>query len=139
MGKQVTAGQAILFDTWQMWESNPSQNTQLETWQTALSRTADPLAAGTYRVSWYWELRLVATGPVNSKAQARFRMDAAVKGIDSTIETDWQAVSGWDRVANVADGATPTFDIQFQRDPTLGGNDTVEIRRLKIGFERMGA
>lgn len=138
MGKQATAGQTIKFDTFQMWESSAIQSTPLETWQGAFSRTALPLASGRYRVQWHWEMRLVATGPVNSKGAARFRIDASSKAIDHTVETDWQTVSGWDRELGIVAGATPTFEIEFRRDPTVGGNDTVEIRRMKMSFERMG-
>ncbi len=122
----------------QFWESAPMQSTTLETWQNVMTRTAPRMLAGTYIMTWHWEMRIVATGGVDSKAQARFRIDSNTKGIHSTIETDWQIVSGWDRVANVADGAEPVFDIEIQRDPTTGGDDTVEIRKMKIGFELHG-
>ena len=137
MGKQTTSGQLVHFAEWQMWESTAVQSTESQSFQSAILRTAKPLAEGTYRLQWHFEMRLVAAGGVNSKAAARFLYDGSNTGVHLTIETDWQTVSGWDRKANVIEGATPTFEIQFRRDPTVGGNDAVEIRRMKMSFENM--
>lgn len=117
----------------QMWESNGIQSTTLETYQSAFLRTAPAMAGGMYRVQWSWEMRLVAAGGVDSKAQAKFEFGGIVKGNHVTIETDWQTISSWDRAQNITEGATPTFEIQYRRKP--GGDDTVEIRRLRMSFE----
>ena len=138
MDAAITAHVVTVFNSkFQMWESSPVKLTALTTYQSAMSRTAQALVAGTYRVQWYWEMRLVTTGPQDSKAQARFQFGGVVKCNHSTIEEDWQAVSGWDRVENVADGDTPTFDIEYRATPA--GNDSAEIRRMKMSFELVPA
>jgi hypothetical protein len=137
MGKQVTAGQIAGTPLFQFWESNPMQSTALETWQTALSRTADPMAAGVYRLTWYFELRVNPVGPVNSDAAGRFAVDGNVKG-DAYLTTgnDFHAFSGWDRFV-ATEGQQPVLALEFRRDPDTGGNDNIEIRKMKLGVELM--
>ncbi len=137
MGKQVTAGQVAGIPTFQFWESNPAQSTAAEIWQTAMSRTADPMAAGTYRLSWYCELRVNPVGPVNSDAAARFAVDSSVKGSAYlTTGNDWHAFSGWDRFI-ATEGQQPVLTMEWRRDPDTGGNDNIEIRKMKLGVELM--
>ncbi len=136
MGKQNTTGQLVGVRRFQFWESNPAQSTDQETWQTALQRTADPMADGTYILSWYCEARVVTVGPLNSNVMIRFTVDGNVKGSADTARTEWHAFSGWDRFVATA-GLAPVLALQWQRDPTEGGNDNVEVRKLKMGVERM--
>jgi hypothetical protein len=125
-----------LIESFQFWELNPADTTTLETWQEVMSRTAAALLDGSYRLSWYFELKLTPTGPINSKAMARFLVDGNVKGNVQTVEDGFVAFSGWDRFSG-ADGDKPVLSLEIQRDPTLGGNDTVEIRKMKLGIELM--
>ena len=121
---------------YQFWELNPAESTLLQTWQTAMTRTASALAQGTYKFSWYFELRVVPVGPLNSRAAARFRIDANIKGSVAMDKDDWVAYSGWDRyVAEEAE--TPVVDIQFRQDDVVGGNDSIEIRKMKMSIERI--
>jgi hypothetical protein len=124
-------------NAFQFWESNPGQATLLETWQTALQQTAQPVSGGIYRLSWYFELRIVPTGPVNSAAVGRFSVDSVVKGSSHYALTEWHACSGWDRLV-LEEGETPVLEIGYRRDPVEGGNDSVEIRKVKLGIELMG-
>jgi hypothetical protein len=136
MGKQNTSGETVGTPAWQKWESNAIQSTIAEAWQNALQRTSDPVAAGTYKFSWYCELRLVLTGPANSQGNVRFRVDGTARGFSHTLNDGWMACCGWD-FAVLAAGAQPVLDIEFERDSTLGGNDSVEVRRLKMAVELM--
>ncbi len=142
---QSTSGQEFQTVAFQFWESNPAQPTSSEAWQNGLSRTAAPVAAGIYRLTWSFELRIVLNGAMNSGAVARFRMNSSRKGdayyrpLARTGETDteWQEFTGWDRIVYVK-GDTPLLEIDWRRDPVEGGNDSIEIRKLKMGIEFMG-
>jgi hypothetical protein len=137
MGKQVTTGQIAGTPDYQFWESNPMQSTALETWQTAMSRTPDPMAAGTYKLTWYCEIRVNPVGPVNSDAAAQFVVGGSVKGSAYlTTGNDWHAFSGWDRYI-ATEGEQPVLALEYRRDPDTGGNDNIEIRKMKLGIERM--
>jgi len=136
MGKQVTSGSAIEFDTFQFWEQNASSSTNQETWQEVFSRTPNPMAEGPYRLSWYFEMRVNPTGPLNSNAMGRFLVSGSVKGSANVATLHWHAFSGWDRYA-ASVSAQPPLSIEIQRDPDEGGNDTIEIRKMKLGVERM--
>lgn len=120
----------------QFWEDNSAFATTAQTWQTAMSRTASALGNGVYILTWRFELRLDPTGPVNSKAAGRFAIDGNIKGNTVTVENDWVSFSGWDRFV-AAEGETPVLELEVRRDPTVGGNDTVEIRKMKMGIQRM--
>lgn len=139
MGKQTTTGELVGTLAWQKWENNAAQSTSAETWQSAISRTASPVAEGIYKFSWYFELRIVATGPLNSKGAARFSLDAVVKGNFVHADEEWSGFSGWDYVSNLVVGSTPVLAVEWRRDPTVGGNDSIEIRKVKIALERMGS
>ncbi len=127
----------------QFWEKNAKETTVDETWDEKMSRTAASMRLGTYKLSWYFELKLNPTGPLNSLAMARFLVDANVKGSAETVQgstlagVGWVAFSGWDRFI-AAEGITPVLSLEIQRDSNLGGNDTVEIRKMKLGIEFMG-
>lgn len=137
MGKQNTTGEVVGTPAWQKWESGGVQSTTSETWTGALQRTADPTASGVYKMSWYFELRVVPTGPLDSKAAGRFDFDGNFRGIVVNPDSEWCGFSGWDFV-NFNAGDTPVLRLQFRRDPGVGGNDTIEIRRLKLALEQMG-
>ena len=134
---QVTSGKALSLSTWQFWEVNPADSTLSEAWENAMTQTADPISAGTYRLTWCLELRVVPVGPKNSGVVARFRVDGSRKGDAYHPSVEWSAFAGWDRKV-FAEGDTPLLEIDFRRDPTEGGNDSVEIRKMKMGIERMG-
>lgn len=136
MGKQATTGQVAGTTLFQFWESNPAQQTALETWQEAMARTADKMGAGTYRLTWYFEMRVNPTGAVNSNAMGRFLVDGNVKGNANVIGVDYHAFSGWDRFV-ATEGQQPVLSLEYQRDPVEGGNDNVQIRKMKLGVERM--
>ena len=121
----------------QRWVQQTSTTTSNQTWTNVLQRTADPLKVGVYRLTWNWELRIVATGPVNSQAEVRFSYDNGTQtflGFNSTISEDYVGSSGWDFVA-FAEGDTPVFQIEQQINPTVGGNDTSDCRRARIALE----
>lgn len=122
----------------QFWELNPADTTTSETWDEKMSRTAEKMSAGTYRLTWYFELKITLTGPLNSNAQARFLVDGNVKGSANLREDteEWHAFSGWDRYIATS-GEQPVLSLEIQRNPAEGGNDTIEIRKMKLGIEYM--
>jgi len=130
----------ITTSNWQKWESNTIQSTSTQSFQNVLQRTANAVAAGTYRLSWHWELKLTPTGPINSRGQARFSVNTgggpSYLGITNTTSDDWQQSSGWDFIT-FAEGDVPVLQVEFQVDPAVGGNDTVDIRRVKMSIELM--
>jgi len=143
-GSEVTALNAVVLahqgvatsPVWQKWEDGGSQGTTSENWTTAMQRTAMAVSGGTYRISWNYELRIVATGAVNSKAASRVKVDGSIKGFFFAADEEWIGYSGWDFKKFTA-GETPQILIEFRRDPTVGGNDTIEIKRVKISIELM--
>jgi hypothetical protein len=132
----TTTGQQINFSTFQFWEENAIQATTEETFQNAISKTADPMAQGAYRLTWYCEMQVVASAELNSRSNLRFQVDGTSKG-NTTVDSDeWVACSGWDRYW-ATEGEQPVLTIDWRRDPGVGGDDTVQIRRLKLGLEQM--
>jgi len=136
----VLAHQGLtLSPAFRMFESVAIQSTSLQTYQVALSQTpATPLSGGAYRIAWYCEMRVVPSGPLNSQGQARMRFNTDLLGVSVMVSEEWTAFSGWARKAGLPDGATPTLELSFRREPTLGGNDAIEIRELRMSFEKMG-
>ncbi len=142
---QSTSGQELQTVAFQFWETNPAQPTSSEAWQNGLSKTALPVAVGIYRITWSFELRVVLNGALNSGAVARFRLNGSRKGDayyrpaarTGETETEWCGFPGWDRIV-FAEGDTPLLEIDWRRDPVEGGNDSIEIRKLKMGIEFMG-
>ena len=124
----------VTSQSFQFWESNSTQSTLSEAWQNAMSKTASPVAAGIYRLSWYFELRVVPVTTLDSSAVARFRADSSRKGDACHASVKWSGFSGWDRIIFV-EGETPLLEIDFRREPDQGGDDNVEIRKLKLGVD----
>ena len=124
----------VTSQSFQFWESGPAQSTLSEAWQNAMSKTASPVAAGIYRLTWYFELRVVPVTTLDSAAVARFRVDSSRKGDAHHVTTEWSGFSGWDRII-FDEGETPTLEIDFRREPNQGGDDNVEIRKLKLGVD----
>jgi hypothetical protein len=143
-GAEETALDAVLTahtgtttsQSFQFWESNTAVTTVLETFDEKMSRTAAALVAGTYKLSWYFEMKVTVSGPLNSNGLAQFLVDANVKGSCQHRSVEWSSFSGWDRYV-AAEGDTPVLSIEIRRDPTEGGNDTIEIRKMKLGVELM--
>jgi len=121
---------------WKKWEDNSISNTALETWQEKFKRTAPPLPGGMYRVSWNFELKVIPIGPLNSKASGRLLINGSPKGIFHSNENEWTGYSGWDFI-KFKIGETPELSVEWRRDPTEAGNDSVEIRRVKMSLENM--
>lgn len=121
----------ILSPDYQFLESNPAQSTVSDTYIEALAFTPLPLQAGNYIVSYSIEIRIVPTGAVNGVGQARFRIGAANRGTFAWYHEEWNQFAGWDKITAVA-GREPDLELQIRR---LGGNDTIEYRRMKIGIE----
>lgn len=136
MAKQVTTGDEALFTNFQFWEENVAVPTSSEAWQTVIAETALPLAAGIYRITYNFELRVVPNVTQNSGAVARVRVNSSRKADAYYHGTEWCAFSGWDRII-YATGDTPLLEIDFRRDPVEGGNDSIEIRKMKLGIEWM--
>lgn len=115
-------------------EANAVQSTTQQSWQDAFSITAQPVQEGTYIITWQCEVRIVPTGPLNSRAALRVQVDGNNKGLGSWEHDDWTTISGWDR-SRFEEGEEPVINIQYRRDPDVGGNDTIEIRRIRLGIE----
>lgn len=118
-------------------EENGAQTTTLETFQNAATLTPTTgLGKGPYRFSWTCELRVTPSGAKNSRAHVRFRVDSTTKSNTAEDSEQWVCHSGWDRYfAN--EGEKPSLTLDYRRDPALGGDDTVEIRKVRLGIERL--
>ena len=128
----------VTFRQFRFYEDNAVQSTALEAYQEAILRVATPTGQGAYRVAWYAEVRVVP-GAAPSAGQAQLRIDGSAKS-NTYLPADseeWTSVSGWDRIF-FKEGDTPSLDIRYRRDPGLGGDGTIEIRRLKMSMEYMG-
>jgi len=143
-GGEITALDAVVLAhaavttvrTWQKWESAAQQNTTLETWVSAIQQTAAALSEGTYRIAWYMEVRLTPVAQLNSRAAARFSFGGSVKSTGFSDVDEWVPISGWDFI-QAAEGDTPVVEIEFRRDPAVGGNDTIDARKFKMSTELM--
>ncbi len=134
----VTAHVGLITVTeFQFFENNPAQQITTQVWTNAFSMSSAPMSNGIYRLSWNLELRVVPTGALNSAAVARFRVDGSRKADAWHRSIEWSAFAGWDRKV-FAEGEISLLEIDFRREPTEGGNDSVEIRKLKMGIELMG-
>lgn len=120
-------------------EENSAQTTTLETYQNADTLTPTTgLKKGVYRMSWTCELKVTPSGALNSRVQTRFRIDGTTKSNSASVsDGQWECHSGWDRYfAN--EGEKPSLTLDYRRDPAIGGDDTVEIRKVRLGIEYMG-
>lgn len=118
-------------------EVNGAQTTTLETFQNAATLTPlVGLAKGPYKLSWTCELRVTVSGSLDSRVAVRFQVDGSSKSNTASNSTLWQCHSGWDRYfANANE--KPALTLDYRRDPGLGGDDTVEIRKVRLGIERL--
>jgi len=114
-------------------ENNSVQSTTLQTYQTALAFTTPPMTEGQYLIHWQCEVRVVPSGPLNSAASLRFRAVGSNKGLGHWPHDDWTTIGGIDR-QRLDEGEEALLEIQYRRDPNVGGNDTIEIRRVKLGL-----
>jgi len=144
-GSQITALDAAVLAhqgvstvrDFQFWEINASGSTVSQAWQNAISKTSVPLKAGVYKISWSLELRVAPIGPENSGAVARVRVNSSRKKDYYHPHNKWSGFGDWDRII-FKEGDTPLIEIDWRRDPDEGGNDKIEIRKLKLGIEFMG-
>lgn len=135
---EIIALDAVLFahtgtptsPKFQFWEVNPEASTSSDSLIDAMVRVADPLQAGTYILSWYMELKLTPTGPINSQARALFLIDNNVKGNMNYADDAYSGFCGWDRYRAEA-GETPELKLRVRR---AGGNDQVDYRKMKLGI-----
>ena len=120
-------------------EENAVQTTTQETYQNAATLTPNVgLAAGVYRLSWTCEHRITPAGDLNSRVQTRFQVDGTSRGNTASVSTQWEVHSGWDRFF-ASEGDKPVLTLDYRRDPGVGGNDTVEIRKVRLGIEYIGS
>lgn len=139
---EVTALDAVVFahdgvDTFgefQFFESNASQVISVQPYQDVFVATTLALQKGIYIITWNAECRVVPTGALNSACRGRIKIDGNNKGLFSWQHEQWQTHSGWDR-QRFDEGQVIDLTMQFSRDPDVGGNDDVEIRRMKFGIE----
>lgn len=118
-------------------EVNGAQTTTLETFQNAATLTpSNGLAQGAYKLSWTCELRVTVSGSKDSRAHVRFQVDGNTKSNTAGDSEQWQCHSGWDRYF-ADENEKPTITLDYRRDPALGGDDTVEIRKVRLGIERL--
>lgn len=125
---------APTFSGFSFWEDSTLQTTTLETFQVAMARTSKELRRGPHILTWSFEMRVVPTGALNSAGQARFRLDSTTKGSLWQPIDEWNVFSGWDR-QHYNEGDQALLEIEFRRNPGVGGNDTIEVRKMKLGIE----
>ena len=118
----------------QYWEDDDLGSDVLEAWVTVMTQTTAPLSAGRYRVEWQAELRLNRVGPIDSRAIAQLLIDGTDVSQGSHDGGAFDTKGGHDYIT-VKEGDAPVLDIRFRRAPTPGGNDTAEIRRIKLSIE----
>lgn len=127
----------VTVTAFQFWESNPMQTTSSEAWGNAMSQSSAAMSSGIYRLTYNFELRVVPNAAQNSGGVARFVVDGSRKADAYYRGTEWCAFSGWDRKV-FAEGDVALLEIDWRRDPVEGGNDAIEIRKMKMGVELMG-
>ncbi len=115
---------------WQRWENNPVQSPSGGL-TIALSRTAKPVAAGDYKVSFGCELRIDSPG-ANAFAKVQCEIDGNIKNEFVTKLDEFSTHNGWDFI-HFAEGETPQIRMQFRR---VNPGGTVEIRKVKMSIER---
>lgn len=120
-------------------EENAAQTTTLETYQNAATLTpAKGLKNGVYRMAWTCEHRITASGALNGRIQTRFRIDSNTKSNTASVSEQWECHSGWDRYF-ADEGEKPVLTLDYRRDPAVGGDDTVEIRKVRLSMEYLGS
>jgi hypothetical protein len=119
-------------------EVNGAQTTTSEVYQNAATLTPTTgLRKGAYRFSWTCEHRITPSASLDSRVQTRFQVDGNTKSNTASVSEQWECHSGWDRYF-ADEGEKPSLTLDYRRDPGVGGNDTVEIRKVRLGLEYMG-
>ena len=122
--------------TFKFKEENIAQSNATALWQTALTYDPPELQEGQYIISWQCELRVVPVGALDSAASLRVQVAGVNKHLGHWPFEDWTTVSGYERQRFLA-GERPNLMVEFRQDPQVGGDDTIEIRRVKIGLARL--
>lgn len=123
--------------TFQFVEDASEQQMSSQTFQTALALTTSPMQEGTYIAFYQSEVRVVAVSALDSAAQVRYQFNGSGKALSVQLLDDWVVVAAWDKIV-LQSGDTPTFTVQWRRHPTTGGDDTIAIRKTKIGLVNVG-
>jgi len=128
---------ALVIQAFQYLADESTQTTTQETWQSALSDTTAPLLNGIYFVSYNIDLRVDPFISLASASVSRISLDSTVISEVYHHGAAWGMYSGWTRVI-VNEGQTVDVDVDWRRDPGLGGGDTAEVKNIRIGFARIG-
>lgn len=118
---------------WKKWEDNGTSSTQSGTFQTLLERTSPDLGGGVWRISVICQARIVAATALDSEGTVRFSVDGQIKALFPVTTEEWHTFSGWD-FSTFNDGDRPVLTIDARR---VGGDDTLEVRRMKFSVEKM--
>jgi len=122
----------------QFWEDDSLDTDTTEAWVTVMSRTANPLKGGRYKVTWQCELRLDRVGPLDSRSTAQLLINNGAGDIEvGQASHDGGAfdTKGGVDLFVAKEGDAPVLKIRFRRAPAPGGDDTAEIRRKKLSIE----
>jgi hypothetical protein len=124
----ATTGQAIHFSDAQDAASVGQDDNTTTTPSDKIDKTARPVAAGDYLITFYCEHKTSNAG--SSGCEVTVLSDSTEKAQDNWDADQWHAFSGT-RLETFSDGDTPQIQIQFRR---IGAAATVSIRRAYVAL-----
>ena len=118
------------------YESNPAQTNGTTSFIVAITQTTPALREGSYIFGWQCQMELIEVGgAINSRGIVQFQIDGNTENTSSWFQDAPHTLSGSTRVI-VQEGDTFTITLRYRRDPDLGGDDTIQVSKLKMDYER---
>lgn len=118
------------------YESNPAQTNATTEFSTAVTETTPALREGAYIFTWQCQMELIEVGgSINSRGIVQFQVDGNTENTSSWNQDAPHTLSGSARVI-AREGDTYVIRLRYRRDPDLGGDDTVQVSKLKMNYER---
>jgi hypothetical protein len=111
--------------------SEGTDTTTSATFQEKLSLSTGTIPAGTYYVSWYYEM---AGTLQNTDMETRVQADNTIDLAMPTHDGDAWGTGGGIYVATLGASGTHTIDIDYRK---VSGGGSAQIRRARIAFWRV--
>lgn len=109
-----------------------AEDTTTETdYQNKVTLNSDPLIAGTYLISWNFEVRLT-DGGLGCGLRTQVECDSAERSEDNWEKEFWHHNNG-SAIVDFEDGDTPVIEINYK---VVGSGDTARIRRARLSLMR---